>query len=80
MGKCKIKYCSSEKKKNVSYFCVPFEHAMRKKWIHAIEIHQEFNYKIANYRICEEHFKSEDIMKQNTKKKLIAGAVPSVFP
>lgn len=78
--KCKIKNCLSENNVNVSFFCVPFNSILRKKWIHSIEKYQEFDYSITVYRICEKHFQPQSLVQQNKRKKLVAGAIPSIFP
>lgn len=61
------------------YFRVPTEENAKKKWILAIETHQQFDYTVENFFVCEKHFKPSDVIVCDRKKILVRGSIPTVF-
>lgn len=61
------------------HFSVPFEPNKRKKWIAAIETHQEFDYYVSKYYICELHFPADAIRRVGGRTDLQADAIPTIF-
>lgn len=58
---------------------VPTKEDDRKKWITAIEAHQQFDHKAAYFEVCELHFDS-DCINRGKSQKLKSGSIPSTFP
>lgn len=52
----------------------------RQKWINAIETHQEFDYTVSRFFVCESHFTTGSIQRRGKNTSLDANAVPSIFP
>lgn len=59
---------------------VPIDSARKKLWIEAIEHHQEFDYYISRFFVCQNHFMESDLLLKGTRTTLSPGAIPSVFP
>lgn len=59
---------------------VPSEPNKRKNWIKAIETHQEFDYFVSKYIVCELHFESDSITKTGSRTDLKRNTVPTIFP
>lgn len=59
---------------------VPMQSENRRKWIMAIETHQEFDYTVSRFNVCELHFTADLIQKRGQRTDLKPGAVPSIFP
>lgn len=59
---------------------VPASGDKRKKWIEAIEKHQEFDYCSSKYYICEQHFERDSINIIGKRKNVKPNAIPSIFP
>lgn len=58
---------------------VPGSGDNRRKWITAIEKHQQFDYNRQIFNICKRHFRASDLSQERKKVVLISDAVPSVF-
>lgn len=61
-------------------FSVPFEPARRQKWIDAIETHQQFDYYVSRYFVCEQHFSVDAIKRIGFRTDLKPNAIPTIFP
>lgn len=59
---------------------MPSDPIKRKKWIDAIEKHQEFDFSICKYYVCQLHFPDDCIKKAGSRTNLLAGVVPTIFP
>lgn len=62
------------------FHSVPSNEPNKKKWIDAITQHQEFDYYVQTFHICNEHFLPTDIKTSGKRKTVISGIVPSIFP
>lgn len=51
----------------------------REKWIAAIETHQKFDYNVAVFSVCEQHFPAYMIIRRGKTSVLKKDAVPSIF-
>lgn len=59
---------------------VPYEPQRRKKWIAAIETHQEFDYVPVRFFLCENHFEPNCFIRFLLKTTLKPDSVPTKFP
>lgn len=62
------------------FFSVPSDPDKRMVWIAAIEKHQEFNYHISKFYVCESHFRKDDIYKNRKRTTLLPNVTPTIFP
>lgn len=58
---------------------MPMDEERRRKWIEAIENHQEFN-DLKQFFVCELHFTNESLLRCGSRVFVKQGAVPSIFP
>ena len=82
-------YDKSGKKTEIGFFRIPKNEPLRKKWVQAIKNVRRKggtdNFNVndpkKNYRVCEFHFKPEDLRLTwgSGKKKVIDGRLPSIF-
>lgn len=65
-----------------SFLCcsVPSKPNKRKLWIEAIEKHQEFNYHISTFSVCESHFPENAINQNGKRTTLYPNVIPTIFP
>lgn len=63
----------------IHIFRVPSDPTRRKKWITAIETHQEFDYSLSTFYVCDLHFPVECIIKRGARTDLAQNALPSIF-
>lgn len=61
-------------------YSVPLDPSLRKKWIHQISKHQEFDEIPTTYPVCALHFEPLVIHQRGKRKILQKGALPTIFP
>lgn len=64
----------------VCSYSVPMKSENRNKWIQASEKHQEFDYKVSRFFVCELHFTADSLQKRGLRTDVAPGAVPTIFP
>lgn len=86
MSTLQVKYISicSILKLNICFFRSPKDIFLRKKWVDSIKMNQpNINHAFYNhnhfYAVCQLHFKSDDIITRNGRKKLRKRRFPTVF-
>lgn len=62
------------------FHSVPSNEPNKKNWIDAITQHQEFDYYVQTFHVCDQHFLPTDIKTSGKRKTVIPGRVPSIFP
>lgn len=63
-----------------NFYSVPLDPLIRRKWIHQISKHQEFDETIAYYPVCSLHFDQSKIQQRGKRTLLVKGALPTIFP